>query len=259
MTQGTLQPLRWMGISAALSKAAVAIFYRLRSMRLRGFYRLVSRRPFIAPAGVVVPARSSDDQNTPNIANNRARTTALDDRTQSRQLHHAVSRFGPLKRETTALVKFEEAPFPYDGAVPDSNVPFLDVSSGAERGHRTAVGAILWEKGTFDDSRTLLHLPKGFDANRPGIIVVFFHGHGAKLERDVTQAAAGARTDLGVGRQCSSRRSTVRLGRRGFQCGQVLAARRLWTFPRRSSRQACAPPWRSRSSRRNSPACRSCS
>jgi hypothetical protein len=109
----------------------------------------------------------------------------LDDRTQSRQLPHAISRSRPLKRETTALVKFEEAPFPYDGAAPDASAPFLDVSSGVERGHRTAIGTVLWEKDTFDDSRTLLHLPKGFDANRPGVIIVFFHGHGTKLERDV--------------------------------------------------------------------------
>jgi hypothetical protein len=132
-----------------------------------------------------VPTRSSGEQNRTIVPNNRARTTALDDRIQSPQLHHAMSRFKPLKRETTALVKFEEAPFPYDGAVPDSSAPFLDVSSGAERGHRTAVGTVLWEKDTFGDSQTLLHLPKGFDVNRPGIIIIFFHGHGTRLERDV--------------------------------------------------------------------------
>jgi hypothetical protein len=31
----------------------------------------------------------------------------------------------------------------------------------------------------------LLHIPPGFDAKRPGVIVVFFHGHGADLARDV--------------------------------------------------------------------------
>ena len=28
-------------------------------------------------------------------------------------------------------------------------------------------------------------MPPGFDARKPGVIVVFFHGHGATLERDV--------------------------------------------------------------------------
>jgi hypothetical protein len=31
----------------------------------------------------------------------------------------------------------------------------------------------------------LLHIPPGFDINRPAVMVVFFHGHGAELARDV--------------------------------------------------------------------------
>jgi hypothetical protein len=31
----------------------------------------------------------------------------------------------------------------------------------------------------------LLHIPPGFDPNRPAVMVVFFHGHGAELARDV--------------------------------------------------------------------------
>jgi hypothetical protein len=31
----------------------------------------------------------------------------------------------------------------------------------------------------------LVHVPEHFDAKRPGVIVVFFHGNGATLERDV--------------------------------------------------------------------------
>src|SRR6201986_741168 len=30
-----------------------------------------------------------------------------------------------------------------------------------------------------------MHVPKTFDINQPGVIVVFFHGNGATLERDV--------------------------------------------------------------------------
>ena len=31
----------------------------------------------------------------------------------------------------------------------------------------------------------LVHIPENFDAQKPGVIVVFFHGNGATLERDV--------------------------------------------------------------------------
>ena len=56
---------------------------------------------------------------------------------------------------------------------------------------RTAAAAtaprrgVLWEDVSFSDSRALVHIPKGFDARRPGLIVVFLHGHRATLERDV--------------------------------------------------------------------------
>ena len=30
-----------------------------------------------------------------------------------------------------------------------------------------------------------MHVPKNFDVRKPGVIVVFFHGNGATLERDV--------------------------------------------------------------------------
>src|SRR6516165_11253812 len=30
-----------------------------------------------------------------------------------------------------------------------------------------------------------MHVPENFDIKRPGVIVVFFHGNGATLERDV--------------------------------------------------------------------------
>ena len=37
----------------------------------------------------------------------------------------------------------------------------------------------------FGDPRVLLHIPPGFDANKPSVMIVFFHGHGATLSRDV--------------------------------------------------------------------------
>ena len=80
----------------------------------------------------------------------------------------------------TRLVDFETAPFPYHGVVPGSGRPFL-----ASGGHTSFRGQRLWESQTFSDDRVLLHIPSGFDPNRPAVMVVFFHGHGAILGRDV--------------------------------------------------------------------------
>src|SRR5262249_59964588 len=61
----------------------------------------------------------------------------------------------PVKEPLTKLVEFDAAPFPYDGG-----------------------------RGSYNDRRVLLHIPKGFGASRPGGMVLFFHGHRATLERD---------------------------------------------------------------------------
>jgi hypothetical protein len=85
----------------------------------------------------------------------------------------------------TSLVDFETAPFPYHGTVPGSNRAFLDAGQPDRRGHVNFRGRMLLESKTFGDDRVLLHIPQGFDPNRPAVMVVFFHGHGATLERDV--------------------------------------------------------------------------
>jgi hypothetical protein len=85
----------------------------------------------------------------------------------------------------TSLVDFETAPFPYHGAVPGSNRQFLDAGQSGQRGHVNFRGRMFLESKTFGDDRVLLHIPQGFDPNRPAVMVVFFHGHGATLERDV--------------------------------------------------------------------------
>ncbi len=95
------------------------------------------------------------------------------------------SNSAPPKPSKTELVKFAAAPFPYDGVMPGSEQPFLNVVKGKQKGHRSPRGAILWQDETFNDSRVLLHIPSSFDINRPAVMVVFFHGHGANLTRDV--------------------------------------------------------------------------
>jgi hypothetical protein len=84
-----------------------------------------------------------------------------------------------------AFVDFDHAPFPYDGVMPGTNTPFLNVSQGTRRGHRSRSGRIFWQDETYRDRRVLLYIPRGFDPTRPAAIIVFFHGHGTILRRDV--------------------------------------------------------------------------
>jgi hypothetical protein len=71
-----------------------------------------------------------------------------------------------IKQAQTRLVGFENSAFPYFGSNP---------RSGRDR----------WEQARYSDNRVLVHVPEGFDVRKPGVIVVFFHGHGATLERDI--------------------------------------------------------------------------
>ena len=90
----------------------------------------------------------------------------------------------PTPAPKIALVPFDISPFPYRGEVPEKNKPFLDVVDGDRRGH-TARGGVYWEDQTYSDRRVLLYIPRGFDARRPALMVVFFHGNEATLTRDV--------------------------------------------------------------------------
>jgi hypothetical protein len=83
------------------------------------------------------------------------------------------------------LVGLKSSAFPYSGNNPRTDEPFIDISRGERRGHRSYGGKIYWQDETYNDNRVLMHVPEHFDVRKPGVIVVFFHGHGAKLERDV--------------------------------------------------------------------------
>jgi hypothetical protein len=85
----------------------------------------------------------------------------------------------------TTLVDFETAPFPYHGMMGETNRPFLNAGDEGRLGHANFRGHVYWESETFSDDRVLLHIPPGFDPTLPAVIVVFFHGHGATLARDV--------------------------------------------------------------------------
>jgi hypothetical protein len=83
------------------------------------------------------------------------------------------------------LVSFKTSPFPYHGEVPDRGVPFLNVSDNGRLGHESPRGGVYWEDETYSDRRALLYIPQSFDSQRPAVMVVFFHGNNATLERDV--------------------------------------------------------------------------
>lgn len=96
----------------------------------------------------------------------------------------------PLKEAKSQLIAFNASAFPYRGLVPETNKPFLDVRDGKRRGHTTLRGDVFWEEPTYSDRRSLLYLPAGYNARLPGLIVLFLHGQGATLERDVMQRQA---------------------------------------------------------------------
>jgi hypothetical protein len=92
----------------------------------------------------------------------------------------------PAERdELTTLVSMKSSAFPYYGANPASETPFLNIAKGDRRGHRSYSGRVYWQDETYNDSRVLVHIPENFELQKPGVIVVFFHGNGATLERDV--------------------------------------------------------------------------
>ncbi|MDH2341583.1 alpha/beta hydrolase [Bradyrhizobium sp. SSUT77] len=91
----------------------------------------------------------------------------------------------PPRENLTTLVSMKSSAFPYFGNNPASDTPFLNISKGDRRGHRSYSGRVFWQDETYSDNRVLMHVPEHFDVRKPGVIVVFFHGNGATLERDV--------------------------------------------------------------------------
>ncbi len=92
----------------------------------------------------------------------------------------------PLPSAKTTLATFKTAPFPYRGLIPDTGKHFLDVATGNRLGHGSR-DRVHWEDEIYHDSRVLLYIPAGFDVRRPALMVVFFHGNGTLLTRDVVE------------------------------------------------------------------------
>ena len=69
--------------------------------------------------------------------------------------------------------------------MPGTDKPFLDATKDGRRGHIGLRDTFYAESPTYTDRRVLLHLSPGFNATRPGALVVFLHGSKATLARDV--------------------------------------------------------------------------
>ena len=91
----------------------------------------------------------------------------------------------PAVTTKSQIIAFEASPFPYAGLPPGQDKPFFDVEKDGRRGHTSPRGGIYWEDTTYGDRSVLLHIPKGFDPGRPGLLIVYFHGNLATIERDV--------------------------------------------------------------------------
>ena len=116
----------------------------------------------------------------------------------------------PLKQAKIALVAFNTSIFPYRSVVPDTDKPFLDARAGRKRGHTSANGDVYWEEPTYSDRRSLIYLPAGYDPQRASLLVLFLHGQGATLERDVIarqgvprQLAESRSEERRVGKECA--------------------------------------------------------
>jgi hypothetical protein len=97
-----------------------------------------------------------------------------------------------------AFAEFKNSAFPYRGLIPpsednDKARPFLDVNDGGRLGHLSPRGGLLWEDTTYNDRHVLFAVGNEFDPNRPGTLVVFFHGNQATLTRDVVERQQTAR------------------------------------------------------------------
>nr|WP_051677277.1 alpha/beta hydrolase [Bradyrhizobium sp. URHD0069] len=100
-------------------------------------------------------------------------------------LAQTVSYERPARGDQTTLVGLKSSAFPYLGNNPRTDEPFLNISKGDRRGHRSYGGRVYWQDETYNDNRVLMHVPQNFDVRKPGVIIVFFHGNGATLGRDV--------------------------------------------------------------------------
>jgi len=97
-----------------------------------------------------------------------------------------------------AFAEFKTSAFPYHGQIPPDedhaySRPFLDVNDNGRLGHSSARNGVLWEDQAYSDRHVLIAAAPDFNPNAAGAIVVYFHGNGATLTRDVVDRQQTAR------------------------------------------------------------------
>jgi hypothetical protein len=90
-----------------------------------------------------------------------------------------------VKAPRQRLVSMRHSAFPYEGTVPDTGLPFLDATQDGLIGHQSARGGFYAAQTTYSDRRSLLHVGAGYRGSTRSLAIVFFHGNGATLSRDV--------------------------------------------------------------------------
>jgi hypothetical protein len=93
------------------------------------------------------------------------------------------------RQAKTSISEFVTGPFPLDGSSAAASA-YFNMNENGKRGRQTPTGRIYWENETYNDQRVLLHIPAKFDVRKQGVILVYFHGHGAELERDIRDRQA---------------------------------------------------------------------
>ena len=61
------------------------------------------------------------------------------------------------REELTTLVSMKSSAFPYFGSNPRSEAPFLNISKGDRKGHRSYGGRVYWQDETYNDL-SLIHI-----------------------------------------------------------------------------------------------------
>ncbi len=80
------------------------------------------------------------------------------------------------------MVAFTNSPFPYEGTVPEQDLPFLQQDPDGRQFHLSPRGGKLYADLTYSDRRSLLFIPPAFDPAKPdAAVVLFFHGNLATL------------------------------------------------------------------------------
>ena len=91
----------------------------------------------------------------------------------------------PVIARRQMLTTMRHSAFPYEGTVPDTGLPFLDTTLDGQIGHMSARGGFYAAQTTYSDRSSLLHLGAAYRGSPSSLVVVFFHGNGATLTRDV--------------------------------------------------------------------------